>query len=89
MEDKVTSSLEIISKMEPRKAAPVFAAMDEDLVLVLFAKLPSRQVTKILENMDPKKASGYLEKYTRIRSGREFKQYDEWFKNRGLCKPDA
>ncbi|APJ03428.1 MotE family protein [Silvanigrella aquatica] len=82
-EDRVKNAVEFVSKMEPRKVAPVMDAMDRDLVIVLLSKLPPRQVTKLLENSTPAKATQFLEYYTRIRSGREF----EMLRELGLCAP--
>jgi hypothetical protein len=83
-EERLTETIEFISKMEPRKAAVVLEGMDRDLVIALMKKLPARFVTKALESMSPKKTVEYMEYYTRIRSGREY----ELMKELGLCKPD-
>lgn len=82
-EERVKEAVEFVSKMEPRKVAPVLDTMDRDLVIALFSRLPSRQVTKLLENSSPAKATQFLEYYTRIRSGREF----EMLRELGLCAP--
>lgn len=82
-EDRVKAAVEFVSKMEPRKVAPVMDTMDRDLVIVLLSRLPPRQVTKLLENSTPAKATQFLEYYTRIRSGREF----EMLRELGLCAP--
>jgi flagellar motility protein MotE (MotC chaperone) len=83
-EDRVKEAVEFVSKMEPRKVAPVMDTMDRDLVIVLLSRLPPRQVTKLLENSTPSKATQFLEYYTRIRSGREF----EMLRELGLCAPN-
>lgn len=83
-EERLAEIIEFVSKMEPKKAAPVLEGMDRDLVIALMKKLPARFVTKALESMTSKKAVEYMEYYTRIRSGREF----ELMKELGLCKPD-
>jgi flagellar motility protein MotE (MotC chaperone) len=83
-EDRVKEAVEFVSKMEPRKVAPVMDTMDRDLVIVLLSRLPPRQVTKLLENSTPAKATQFLEYYTRIRSGREF----EMLRELGLCSPN-
>ena len=80
-DDRLTETLEFISKMEPKKAAPLIETMDRDLVMQLLRKLPPRQVTKLLESVNPKKATELLEYYTRIRSGREY----EMLREMGLC----
>ncbi|WP_397599457.1 MotE family protein [Silvanigrella sp.] len=82
-EDRVKEAVEFVSKMEPRKVAPVMDTMDRDLVIALLSRLPARQVTKLLENSSPAKATQFLEYYTRIRSGREF----EMLRELGLCAP--
>lgn len=80
-DERLTETLEFISKMEPKKAAPLIEGMDRDLVMQLLRKLPPRQVTKLLESVNPKKATELLEYYTRIRSGREY----EMLREMGLC----
>ncbi|BBH52756.1 MotE family protein [Fluviispira sanaruensis] len=82
-EERVKEAVEFVSKMEPRKVAPVMDTMDRDLVIALLSRLPARQVTKLLENSTPAKATQFLEYYTRIRSGREF----EMLRELGLCAP--
>ena len=82
-EDRVKEAVEFVSKMEPRKVAPIMDTMDRDLVIVLLSRLPPRQVTKLLENSTPAKATQFLEYFTRIRSGREF----EMLRELGLCAP--
>ena len=82
--DRLKEALLFIEKMEPRKAAPVVEAMDKDLVIALFKKLPPRNVTRILENVSPQKATQLMEYYTRIRSGREYSLLREL----GLCQPE-
>lgn len=80
-DERLSETLEFISKMEPKKAAPLIEGMDRDLTMQLFRKLPPRQVTKLLESVNPKKATELLEYYTRIRSGREY----EMLREMGLC----
>ncbi|NDE16291.1 hypothetical protein EBZ80_15300, partial [bacterium] len=48
--------VELYDKMEPKKAAPVFEKMDEDLVVALFKRLRQKQVTLILETMSAEKS---------------------------------
>lgn len=83
-EDRVKETVEFVSKMDPKKVAPVMETMDRDLVIILLSRLPARQVTKLLENSSPAKATQFLEYYTRIRSGREF----EMLRDLGLCASD-
>ena len=84
-EERVKEALVFVEKMEPRKAAPLIEAMDRDLVIALFKKLPPRNVTRILENVSSKKATELMEYYTRLRSGREY----ELLKELGLCQADG
>lgn len=84
-DERLSETLEFISKMEPKKAAPLIETMDRDLVMQLLRKLPPRQVTKLLESVNPKKATEILEYYTRIRSGREY----ELLREMGLCATDG
>lgn len=81
-EERLSEALEFVVKMEPKKAAPLLESMDRDLVMQLLRKLPPRQVSKLLEAVSPKKATEFLEYYTRIRSGREY----ELFRELGLCQ---
>lgn len=81
-EERLSESLEFIAKMEPKKAASVIEGMDRDLVMQLLRKLPPRQVTRLLEAVNPKKATEFLEYYTRIRSAREY----ELFRELGFCQ---
>jgi flagellar motility protein MotE (MotC chaperone) len=83
--ERLKDVLVFIEKMEPRKSAPLVESMDRDLVIALFKKLPSRVVTRILENVSPRKATELMEYYTRLRSGREFAMLREL----GLCQPPA
>ena len=81
-EERLTASVELIGKMEPKKAAPLFESMDRDLALALLQKLPSRQTTKILEALNPTKATELMEFFSRVKSGREYKL----LKDIGLCE---
>jgi flagellar motility protein MotE (MotC chaperone) len=80
-QQRLSESLEIIVKMEPKKAASVLESLDRDLVIQLIKKLPAKQATKIFENLNAKKAAEYMEYYTRIKSGREY----ALLKELGLC----
>lgn len=82
--ERLEEALAFVAKMDSKKAAPILEAMDRDLVLALFRKLPQKQVTKILESVSPKKATEFMEYYTRIRSGREF----ELMRELGACGPE-
>ena len=58
--------------MEPKRAAPVFEELDRDLAVALFKNLKKKQVTAILEKMDPDKAVTLTEYYGRVKSGAEY-----------------
>lgn len=62
----------LYAKMEPKKAAPVFEKLDKDLVVELFKQLPQKQVTLILETMNPERSVFLSEYYGRVRSAREY-----------------
>jgi flagellar motility protein MotE (MotC chaperone) len=64
--------VELYDKMEPKKAAPVFEKMDEDLVVSLFKRLRQKQVTLILETMSSEKSVKLSEYFGRVRSGKEY-----------------
>lgn len=64
--------VELYDKMEPKKAAPVFEKMDEDLVVALFKRLRQKQVTLILETMSSDKSVKLSEYFGRVRSGKEY-----------------
>lgn len=64
--------VELYDKMEPKKAAPVFEKMDEDLVVALFKRLRQKQVTLILETMSADKSVKLSEYFGRVRSGKEY-----------------
>jgi len=64
--------VELYDKMEPKKAAPVFEKMDEDLVVALFKRLRQKQVTLILETMSAEKSVKLSEYFGRVRSGKEY-----------------
>lgn len=95
--DRLTKLIELYAKMEPKKAAPVFAGLDKDLVVALFQNLPQKQITSILENMDPQKSVELSEYFGRVRSGREYdllkemnkSLQDEFEKCRGMPENTA
>ncbi|MEY4632485.1 MAG: hypothetical protein RIQ81_2605 [Pseudomonadota bacterium] len=64
--------VELYDKMEPKKAAPVFEKMDDDLVVALFKRLRQKQVTLILETMSAEKSVKLSEYFGRVRSGKEY-----------------
>ena len=59
-------------KMTPKKAAPIFAKLDRDLVVELFNSMPNKQSLSILQFMDAEKSVELTEYFGRIRSGREY-----------------
>lgn len=75
--ERLNKLITFYEKMEPKKAAPVLAAMDQDLVVALFKAIKQSQVTTILENMDPEKAKDLTEYYGRIRSTNEYELLKE------------
>jgi flagellar motility protein MotE (MotC chaperone) len=83
--DRLTESVEFFAKMEPRKSAGMMETMDRDLVILVLRKLQPRLVTRILESMTPKKATEYMEYYTKIRSGREY----ALMKELGVCQSET
>lgn len=76
-QDRLEKLVLLYQKMEPKKAGPVFAEMDRDLVVALFNSLPEKQITKILEAMDAEKAVKLSEYYGRIKSGKEYELLKE------------
>lgn len=71
-EDRLIKLEKLYAKMEPKKAAPIFAEMDKDLVVALFGKLADKQITRILENMPADKSKEITEYYGRVGSGSEY-----------------
>lgn len=71
-EDRLTTLISLYEKMEPKKAAPVFEAMDKDLVVAIFQKLKTKQVTAVLELMNSDKSAEITEYFGRIGSAREY-----------------
>ena len=63
--------------MEPKKAAAVFEKIDKDLAAALFKNLKQKQVTAILEKMNPDKAIELTEYFGRIKSGAEYELLKE------------
>lgn len=71
-EQRLEKLVQLYDKMEPKKAAPVFEKMDEDLAVAMFKRLRQKQVTLILETMTPEKSVKLSEYFGRIRSGKEY-----------------
>ena len=74
---RLQSLVEIYTKMDPKKAAPVISKLDKELASELLDKLSKGQVTKILEAMPPESAVQLTEKYSRMHSMREFELLKE------------
>jgi flagellar motility protein MotE (MotC chaperone) len=71
-EERLNKLVELYAKMEPKKAGPMFAAMDRDLAVAMLKELNPKQVTRILEFMEPEKSVELTEFFGRIRSGQEY-----------------
>jgi len=76
-DERLAALVEYYKKMEPKKAAPVFEKLDQDLVVKLFNKFPQKQVTQILTGMSVEKAATLTEYYGRVRSGKEYEMLKE------------
>jgi flagellar motility protein MotE (MotC chaperone) len=70
--ERLDKLIAMYAKMEPKKAAPVMEKLDKDLVVELFKAMPQKQVTAILEAMNPDKSVTISEYYGRVRSAREY-----------------
>lgn len=70
--ERLEKIITMYAKMEPKKAAPVMEKLDKDLVVELFKAMPQKQVTAILETMNPDKSVQISEYYGRVRSAREY-----------------
>ena len=70
--ERLDKLVALYAKMEPKKAAPLFEKLDRDLVVELFKQLPQKQVTLILEGMNPERSVFLSEYYGRVRSAREY-----------------
>ncbi len=70
--ERLDKLVTLYSKMEPKKAAPIFETMERDLVVALFQTLPDKQITKILEIMPPQRSKDITEYVSRIKSLKEY-----------------
>jgi flagellar motility protein MotE (MotC chaperone) len=70
--ERLDKLVTMYAKMEPKKAAPVVEKLDKDLVVELFKQIPQKQITAILETMNPDKSVEISEYYGRVRSAREY-----------------
>ena len=75
--DRLSKLVEFYTKMEPKKAAPVFEKLDKDLVIALFNSFPQKQTTQILSLMTPDKSVELSEYYGRIKSAKEYELLKE------------
>ncbi|MBP9708474.1 MAG: hypothetical protein KBD78_12590 [Oligoflexales bacterium] len=76
-QERLDKLILLYAKMEPKKASPVLAEMDKDLVVALFKAIPEKQVTKFLEGMPPEKAGELSEYFGRLKSGKEYELLKE------------
>lgn len=79
----------LYEKMEPKKAAPVFEAMDKDLVVAIFKKMKKKQVTKVLELMETDKSVMLTEYFGRVGSAREYDLLKEMNKSLQMAFNDC
>jgi flagellar motility protein MotE (MotC chaperone) len=70
--ERVEKLITLFDKMEPKKAAPQMEKLDKDLVVAMFKGLKQKQVTTILEFMNPEKSVELTEYFGRVKSGREY-----------------
>ena len=70
--ERVKKLITFFQKMEPKKAAPMFEKMDKDLVISMFKEIPQKQITTVLEQMQPDKSVELSEYFGRVRSAREY-----------------
>ena len=70
--ERLDKLVELYDKMEPKKAAPQFEKIDQDLAVALFKRLKQKQVTTILELMNPDKSVAITEYFGRVKSGKEY-----------------
>ncbi len=71
-QDRLNTLVDIYTKMEPKKAAPVFATLDKDLMVALFKKLKQKILTQIIEAMSPDQSKTVTEYFARVGSAREY-----------------
>lgn len=70
--ERLDKLVELYDKMEPKKAAPQFEKIDQDLAVALFKRLKQKQVTTILEIMSADKSVALAEYFGRVKSGKEY-----------------
>ena len=70
--ERLDKIVELYDKMDPKKAATAFEKLDKDLTVALFKKLKQKQVTTILETMNPEKSVELTEYFARVKSAKEY-----------------
>jgi flagellar motility protein MotE (MotC chaperone) len=70
--ERLDKIVELYDKMDPKKAATAFEKLDKDLTVALFKKLKQKQVTTILESMNPEKSVELTEYFARVKSAKEY-----------------
>lgn len=70
--DRLDKIVALYDKMDPKKAAGAFEKLDKDLAVALFKRLKQKQVTTILESMNPEKGVELTEYFARVKSAREY-----------------
>ena len=70
--ERLDKVVELYDKMDPKKAATAFEKLDKDLAVALFKKLKQKQVTTILEAMNPEKSVELTEYFARVKSAKEY-----------------
>ena len=75
--ERLERLVKFYSKMEPKKAGPVFEQLNKDLTVAMFQKMQQKRITKILESMSPERSVKITEYYGRIKSGKEYELLKE------------
>jgi flagellar motility protein MotE (MotC chaperone) len=70
--ERLDKVVELYDKMDPKKAAVAFEKIDKDLAVALFKRLKQKQVTIILEAMNPEKSVELTEYFARVKSAKEY-----------------
>jgi flagellar motility protein MotE (MotC chaperone) len=70
--ERLDKIVELYDKMDPKKAATAFEKLDKDLTVALFKKLKQKQITTILETMNPEKSVELTEYFARVKSAKEY-----------------
>jgi flagellar motility protein MotE (MotC chaperone) len=70
--ERLEKLISLFDKMEPKKAAPQIEKLDKDLVVGLLKGLKQKQVTSILEFMNPDKSVEITEYFGRVKSAKEY-----------------